>query len=118
MTLLATVVATLGGSAPIFLSAPFSDITDASGPPATSGNTVTLTMGSGQTITYSLGGLAGTVSYKLNGGATTPLAEGGTLSVANGDTLQHLYASPGPEGGTVTLVVSGRTVGSFDCIGT
>lgn len=118
MTILHAVAAALATSPPISLSAPFDDIIDVSGGSFTSGGIRTLTMSSGQTITYSLGGLGGTVSYNKNSTGFVAATEGGTLSVANGDTLQHRYAATGVETGSVTLTVSGITVGSFDCIGT
>jgi len=101
------------GSVPITLSAPFNDISDASGGGTTAGNTVTLTMASGQTISVSNPLVTGALRYKLNAGAFTSCPDGTGIVVANGDTLQFDLQSGGVENYTITLSVSGVYLDDF-----
>lgn len=117
MSFLFAVAGAIKRPAGITLSAPFSDITDAPLGGPTAGNTVTLSMASGKTITYTVEP-AGTLRRKLNAGAFTIVTTGSTVTVANGDTLQHDYATGGGETGVVTLKVGGATVDTFVCTGT
>lgn len=118
MTQLSSITGATGAYPLINLSAPFNNITDAVGGGATAGNTVTLSMGAGQTITYALNGLGGTLRRKIGAGAFTAVTDGGTISVVNGDTLQHDYASAGVESATITMTCNGILIGSFTCTGT
>lgn len=105
------------GGTGITLSAPFNDISDASGGGATAGNTVTLTMASGKTISVSNPLVTGTLRYKLNAGAFTSCPDGTGIVVANGDTLQFDLSSGGLESYSITLSVSGVYLDDFlaDC---
>lgn len=120
MSILALIAASMPTNAglPVTLSAPFNDISDPTGGGSTVGNAVSLTMSSGQTITYTVTTSGGTLQRSLNGGAYSTVTDGATLVVANGDTLQHQYSTGvGVESGSITLTVSGVVVGSFDVTG-
>lgn len=114
MNLMMALLASLGSIEPITASADWGSDLGVS-PLSSATRTLTVPSGNPGTIRFEIILNEGTLEYKKNAAAFASVTDGGTLSVANGDSIQFRYTGSSSTGANVEVYdhTTGDLVGSW-----